>query len=97
MAPGFGLPGFVKEDGSPKYPGGYPDYIVNHERKPGIGPLAGFRGEDGETPGKGAPNKNQLDRYVANERFWRHELPHDAGLFQARQQEAISSMPFSSA
>ena len=28
----------------PRYPGGYADYIVNHERAPGIGPLAGFRG-----------------------------------------------------
>ena len=38
------LPGMVKEDGTPKFPGGYPDYIVNHERRPGIGPLAGHRG-----------------------------------------------------
>ena len=40
----LGLPGMVKEDMTPKFPGGYPDYIVNHERGPGIGPLAGFRG-----------------------------------------------------
>jgi len=39
------LPHFVNDDGSPKYPGGYRDYIVNHQRKPGIGPLAGWRGE----------------------------------------------------
>ena len=32
------LPGFVNEDGAPKYPGGYPDYIVNHERQPGHRP-----------------------------------------------------------
>ncbi|EKS31197.1 molybdopterin oxidoreductase family protein [Afipia felis] len=76
------LPGFTNEDGSPKYPGGYPDYIVNHQRKPGIGPLAGFRGEDGETPGKGAPNKNQLDRYIENKSFWRLELPHDEVYFK---------------
>ncbi|MEL7543854.1 MAG: molybdopterin-dependent oxidoreductase, partial [Pseudomonadota bacterium] len=37
------LPGFTNEDGTAKYPGGYPDYIVNHERTPGIGPLAGWR------------------------------------------------------
>src|SRR6188474_3417532 len=41
------LPGMVKEDGSAKFPGGYPDYIVNHERRPGIGPLAGHRGRNG--------------------------------------------------
>ena len=34
----LGLPGFVNEDMSPKYPNGYSDYIVNHERQPGIGP-----------------------------------------------------------
>jgi hypothetical protein len=27
----------------------YADYITNHERKPGIGPLAGWRGEDGRS------------------------------------------------
>ena len=41
------------EDGSPTYPGGYPDYIVNHQRRPGIGPLAGWRGKDGEAKGRG--------------------------------------------
>src|SRR3546814_8839458 len=30
----LGLPGFVTGDGAPQYPGGYPDYIVNHERSP---------------------------------------------------------------
>ena len=45
------LPAFTNEDGNAKYPGGYPDYIVNHERAPGIGPLAGFRGEDGSSEG----------------------------------------------
>src|SRR5262249_60584000 len=47
------LPGFVTADGSPKYPGLYPDYIVNHERKPGIGPLAGWRGANGGQQGAG--------------------------------------------
>ena len=36
--------GFINEDGSPKYRD-YADYIVNHLRKPDIGPLAGFRGD----------------------------------------------------
>ena len=39
----LGLPAFVNEDGSAKYRD-YADYIVNYERKPGIGPLSGFRG-----------------------------------------------------
>ncbi|WP_436643206.1 molybdopterin oxidoreductase family protein [Microbaculum sp. FT89] len=68
------LPGFVNEDGSPKYPGGYPDYIVNHERLPGIGPLAGWRGKDGSEFGTGDPNPDQLDRYVENGSFCVHHL-----------------------
>jgi sulfite dehydrogenase (quinone) subunit SoeA len=68
------LPGFVDETGAPKYRD-YPDYIANHERKPGIGPLAGWRGGDGELQGAGPPNPRQLERYVANGCFWQLELP----------------------
>ena len=78
----LGLPGFTNEDGSPKYPGGYPDYIVNHERKPGIGPLAGWRGKDGKSYGKGAPNPNQLERYIENGCFHVHELPEGMRYFK---------------
>ncbi|HYH23357.1 MAG TPA: molybdopterin oxidoreductase family protein [Azospirillum sp.] len=70
----LGLPGMVKEDGSAKFPGGYPDYIVNHERTPGIGPLAGWRGEDGKGVGRGAVNPDQLKTYIENECFWAHHL-----------------------
>ena len=69
------LPGFVAENGAPAFPGGYRDYIVRHERAPGIGPLAGWRGADGNTHGVGAPNPAQLDRYVENGCFWRRPLP----------------------
>jgi sulfite dehydrogenase (quinone) subunit SoeA len=71
------LPGFVTPSGAARYPGGYKDYIVNHERRPGIGPLAGWRGIDGDKIGKGEPNLDQLDRYIENGCFWKHELPHD--------------------
>ena len=70
----LGLPAFTTEKGTPKYPGGYPDYIVNHERGPGIGPLAGFRGADGLSEGKGEINPKQLDQYVENGCFWRYEF-----------------------
>ena len=73
----LGLPGFVTTEGAPRYPGGYPDYIVNHERRPGVGPLAGWRGAEGENVGRGAPNPQQLERYVTNGCFWKHELPED--------------------
>jgi anaerobic selenocysteine-containing dehydrogenase len=68
------LPGFVTETGAPRYPGGYPDYIVNHERSPGIGSLAGFRGADGRSYGRGAPNGRQLDAYIAGGCFHEHQL-----------------------
>ncbi len=76
------LPGLTNEDGSPKYPGGYPDYIVNHERAPGIGSLAGWRGEDGKNHGTGAPNKNQLDKYIENGCFWEYKLPPEQHYFK---------------
>ncbi len=70
----LGLSGFIKEGGRPRYPGGYADYIANHERQPGVGMLAGWRGENGDKTGKGEPNPAQLDRYVENQCFWREEL-----------------------
>jgi anaerobic selenocysteine-containing dehydrogenase len=78
----LGLPGFVTPEGAPRYPGGYPDYIVNHERRPGIGPLGGWRGAEGENAGRGAPNPHQLQRYIANGCFWKHELPEDQLYFK---------------
>ncbi|MBI2978834.1 MAG: molybdopterin oxidoreductase family protein [Rhodospirillales bacterium] len=70
----LGLPAMVNSDGNARYPGGYPDYIVNHERAPGIGSLAGWRGANGDQHGKGAPNPDQLQKYIENQCFWRYEL-----------------------
>ncbi len=78
----LGLPGMVNEDGSPKYPGGYSDYLVRHERTPGIGPLAGWRGADGQGQGAGAPNPSQLERYIENGCFWHHPLTPDQRYFK---------------
>ena len=61
-------------DGAPAYPGGYSDYIVNHERAPGVGPLAAFRGENGDQYGKGAPNPDQLQAYIDNGCHYFREL-----------------------
>ncbi len=72
----LGLPGFVNDDGSAKYRD-YADYIVNHERSPGIGPLAGWRGKDGTSIGKGEVNPDQLQRYIDNGGFWHHEFADD--------------------
>ncbi len=78
----LGLPAFTHDDGSPRFPGGYSDYLVNHERTPGVGALAGFRGADGQSEGKGAVNPQQLERYVENDCFWRHELAPDERYFK---------------
>jgi len=78
----LGLPGLVREDGAPRYPGGYADYLVHHERKPGIGMLAGWRGAGGEQAGIGAVNERQLDAYVANQCFWREEVPASARYYK---------------
>ncbi|MBM3550058.1 MAG: formate dehydrogenase [Alphaproteobacteria bacterium] len=78
----LGLPGMVNEDGSPKYPGGYPDYLVRHERAPGVGPLAGWRGADESSQGAGAVNPAQLERYVENGCFWHHKLAPDQRYFK---------------
>ncbi len=72
------LPGMIDDRGLPRYAGGYPDYMVRHERSPGIGLLAGWRGADGNSDGRGAPNPRQLERYVENGCFWQDELPAEA-------------------
>lgn len=44
----LGLPGLVNEDGSARYPRGFAQYMVEHERAPGVSAsLAGWRGSDG--------------------------------------------------
>jgi anaerobic selenocysteine-containing dehydrogenase len=77
----LGLPGFVNEDGSQKYKD-YADYITNHIRRPGIGPLAGFRGKDGTGAGRGDANPNQLDAYIKNGGFWQEHVPDDARFYK---------------
>ena len=77
----LGLPGMTLDDGTPRYRD-YADYIVNHERAPGVGLLAGWRGEHGQSEAKGAPNPDQLQRYIDNGGFWRSELPESARYFK---------------
>ena len=84
------LPGMVNADGSPRFPGGYADYIVNHERRPGIGPLAGWRGPDGDRHGKGPVNPRQLDKYDENGGFWRHELADNQKFYKHGNRDYLS-------
>ncbi|WP_282078039.1 molybdopterin oxidoreductase family protein [Epibacterium ulvae] len=81
LANRLGMPGFVNEDGSAKYED-YADYIVNHERKPGIGPLAGFRGTDGSKVGRGEVNPNQIDQYIENGGFFVSHIPEEASYYK---------------
>ncbi|MVA97297.1 molybdopterin-dependent oxidoreductase [Nitratireductor sp. CAU 1489] len=75
------LPGFVDARGTPLYRN-YADYIVRHERRPGIGPLAGFRGTAGDRVGRGAINPAQLERYIENGSFFVHPVPAEALYFK---------------
>jgi anaerobic selenocysteine-containing dehydrogenase len=76
------LPGFINEDGSQKY-ADYADYITNHIRKPGIGPLAGWRmGENGLQNGRGDANEAQLDAYIENGGFFVEHIPEGANYYK---------------
>ena len=77
----LGLPGMVNEDGTAIY-ADYADYIQNHERRPGVGPLAGFRGEDKKGKGRGSPNPTQIQDYIDNGGFWIDHIPQDALFFK---------------
>ncbi len=74
------FPGFTNEDGSAKWKD-YADYIVNHERRPGIGPLAGFRG-DGTEFGRGKVNPDQLERYIENGGYAISHIPEAASYYK---------------
>ena len=76
------LPGFVNDDGSQKY-ADYADYITNHQRRPGIGPLAGWRmGETGLQHGRGGSNEAQLDAYIKNGGFFAAHIPEAATYYK---------------
>jgi len=77
----LGLPGFVSPEGAPLYKD-YADYITNHQRRPGVGPLMGFRGADGEGVGRGAPNPDQLQRYIDNGAFYQAHVPEGADFYK---------------
>ena len=76
----LGLPGMVNEDGSAKF-ADYADYITNHQRRPGVGPLAGWRG-NGDGAGRGEPNPDQIQRYIDNGGFFSAHIPDEALFFK---------------
>ncbi|MFO8155881.1 MAG: molybdopterin oxidoreductase family protein [Thiohalospira sp.] len=68
------LPAFTNEDGSRKFKG-YKDFIVNFEKSPGVGFLAGWRGKNGDQDLVGEPNPEQWERYKENGAFYEYHLP----------------------
>ncbi len=83
------LPGLVDEAGAPKYPRGYAQYIVEHERAPGIGLLAGWRGPDGSKAGIGLPNPQQLERYIEHDCHWHREIPAAARYYKMANRDYL--------
>ncbi len=75
------LPGFIDESGKPKWRN-YAHYMATREVRPGVGPLAGWRGKDGGAEGRGEPNEAQLDRYIEAGGFWTAEIPEEALYFK---------------
>jgi len=86
----LGLPGLLDSDGTARYPRGYAQYIVEHERAPGIGLLAGWRGGDGSKAGIGGPNPDQLERYIEHGCHWQHEIPAAARYYKMANRDYLA-------
>ncbi|MSQ70750.1 MAG: formate dehydrogenase [Betaproteobacteria bacterium] len=71
LASRLAFPAFTSPDGRRKYRD-YRDFIVNYERAPGIGFLAGWRGERGDKHLRCEPNPEQWERYIENQCFFVH-------------------------
>ncbi|MES2145663.1 MAG: molybdopterin-dependent oxidoreductase, partial [Pseudomonadota bacterium] len=76
----LGLPGMTNPDGTAKFKD-YADYIANHIRRPGVGPLIGFRG-DGTATGRGDANPEQIAAYIANGGFYQAHVPDAARYYK---------------
>ena len=90
----LGLPGMTNPDGTAKFKD-YADYIVTHIRRPGVGPLIGWRGAEGDKQGRGEANPDQLQRYIDNGGFYQAHVPAEASFFkpwnQAYQDWAVAT------
>lgn len=75
------FPRFTQEDGTPKY-SGYKDFIINCQKTPGIGFLAGWRGVNGDQHLKGEANPKQWERYIENGAFFKYELPENMRFYK---------------
>ncbi|MCW5566983.1 MAG: molybdopterin-dependent oxidoreductase [Dokdonella sp.] len=83
------LPGMVDDDGRPKYPRGFAQYMVEHERTPGVGLLAGWRGADGRLEGRGEANPRQLQHYIEHGCHWHAAVPAAARYYKMANREYL--------
>ena len=83
------LPGLVDADGKAKYPGGFAQYMVEHERSPGVGMLAGWRGSDGTKSAIGEVNPDQLARYVEHGCVWEARVPPAARYYKMANRDYL--------
>jgi anaerobic selenocysteine-containing dehydrogenase len=84
------LPGMVDADGAAKYPRGYAQYMIEHERAPGVGLLAGWRGHDGEKSGVGEPNPRQLETYKSHNCHWEAKIPESARYYKMANRDYLA-------
>lgn len=79
----LGFPALTKTDGTRKYKD-YQDFIINWEKEPGIGFLAGWRlDENGnEVHLRGKPNPKQWERYAEEGAFFEYHLPHNTRYYR---------------
>ena len=83
------LPNMADASGNPIYKD-YADYIVRHERAPGVGMLAGWRGVDGAQAGKGAANPDQLQRYIEHGCFFEARVPEAGAYYRMANRDYLA-------
>jgi anaerobic selenocysteine-containing dehydrogenase len=70
------FPAFTHADGARKFKD-YKDFVINYEKVPGIGLLAGWRGKDGDKSLRGEPNPKQWEKYIENQSFFTYRWPEN--------------------
>ncbi|HJP97055.1 MAG TPA: molybdopterin dinucleotide binding domain-containing protein, partial [Rhodanobacteraceae bacterium] len=83
------LPNMADATGNPIYMD-YADYMVRHERAPGVGMLAGWRGADGSQAGKGAPNPDQLRRYIDHGCHFEAQVPEAGAYYRMANRDYLA-------
>ena len=83
------FPAFVNADGSPKYRD-YKDFIINFEKAPGLGFLAGWRGRDGSQQLRGEPNPQQWQRYIENGCFFHYPLAENQRFYRFANRDYLT-------